>query len=116
VITTPLRHQLPVDVVKEEEPAPVTSRSGGLRRTTPIRLSLVSHQESGRHDRSTYDTPAKLPRLRRSGTPASWSSRAEPWRAGSAEFVHGGLTATRYRPSPSCGLLMLVPFNRATAR
>jgi hypothetical protein len=32
-----------------------------LRRITPIRLSLVSRQEGGRHDRSTYDTPAKLP-------------------------------------------------------
>jgi hypothetical protein len=61
VITTPLRHQLPVDVVEEEEPRSNTSRSGGLRRITPTRPSLVSRQEGGRHDRSTYDTPAKLP-------------------------------------------------------
>jgi hypothetical protein len=55
VITTPLRHKIPVRVVEEEEPLQHRlirrpSRVPAIRRESLIR------QESGRHERSTYGT------------------------------------------------------------
>ncbi len=55
VITTPLRHKIPVRVVEEEEPL----QHRLIRRPSrvpAIRRESLTRQESGPHERSTYGT------------------------------------------------------------
>jgi hypothetical protein len=55
VVVTPLRDKIPVRVVEEEEPLRhrLIWRPG---RVPAIRRKLLTRQESGRHERSTYGT------------------------------------------------------------
>jgi hypothetical protein len=126
VITTPLRHQLPGRRRRGRRTRSNTSRSGGLRRITPIRLSLVSRQESGRHDRSTYGTPAKLPASGLAGhsrdlvltgrvrgvdrrpnaagyeVPTCWPSTGRPTPARATADRPNGCRSTRPTAAPTC--------------
>jgi serine/threonine protein kinase len=61
VITTPLRDQIPVRVVQEEEPLQRRLIRRHSREPAELHDLLIS-QESGRHDRSTYGTSMNINR------------------------------------------------------
>jgi hypothetical protein len=61
VVTTPLRDQIPVRVVQEEEPLQRRLIRRHSREPAVLHDLLIS-QESGRHDRSTYGTSMNINR------------------------------------------------------